>query len=186
MTVKDTADRVGTIASEKLSAAGEKLHDAGAHIRDAANSASASASDGIAAAKGKVADAYHAAVDRTGIAYEGARDKAGAARVRAGEGLHESPLAAVIGGVALGILIGAVLPRSQRETEALAPLGEKLANLATDALAAAKDAGTEKLDELGLNKAGARDQVNKLVESATEVASSASAAAAGTLRQTQS
>ncbi len=186
MTVKDTAERVGAIASEKLNAAGEKIQDAGAHIRDAASSASASASEGLAIAKEKVVDAYGAAVDRTGTAYEGAREKAGIARDRAADGLHENPLAAVVGGIALGVLIGAVLPRSQRETEALAPLGEKLANIAKDALSAAKVAGTEKLDELGLNKEGARDQVNKLVESATEVASSAGSAAAGTLRQTQS
>lgn len=197
MTVKETADRAGTYASDKLHAVGDKLHDAGASLRDAASAATSSAGETLGAVREKVADAYDSTRDRTGVALDSVREKASnayattreraaVARDRAGEGLDESPLAAIIGGIAVGVLIGALLPRGQRETELLTPVGGKLAALARDALSAAKEAGAGKLDELGLTKDGAREQVNKLVESAGEVASTAGSAAAGAVRQSQS
>lgn len=206
--IKDTAERAGAYASDKLAAAGDRLHDAGGKISDAAGAARAGASDTLSAAREKVAGVYESAVDRTGAAYEGARERASAAadaarerasaaystaretashaRVRAADSVDESPIAAVIGGIAIGVLLGALLPRSQREAAALGPIGDKLASVAKSALAAAKEAGQGTLDELGVNKEGARQQVDKLLDTATQAASAAGTAAAGAIRQPQS
>ena len=203
-TVKDTAERATAFATDKLATATDKLHDASGHLRDSAEAARASAGETLATAREKAADAIGSAKEKAGTAYEGARtyaadsaeaarEKASAAyaaaretatsvRTRTAEGIEESPIAAVIGGVAIGVLLGALLPRSQREVETLAPLGDKLAALAKNALAAAKDAGQDTLDELGINKDAARDQVNRLIDGASKAASSASSAAVDAVR----
>lgn len=112
-------------------------------------------------ARGAAGSAYHAAVEKTSAAYEAAREKTGsayssaretasAARERTGAGIDDNPLAALAGGLALGALAGALLPRSQREIDTLAPIGEKLRAAAGSAGAAAKAAAAEKIGEFGL------------------------------------
>ena len=54
--------------------------------------------------------------------------------------------------------------------------------LARNALAAAKEAGNDTLDELGVNKDAARQQVDRLIDTAGKAASSASSAAADAIR----
>ena len=94
-------------------------------------------------------------------------------------------MAALAGGLALGVLIGTLLPRSEREAALLGGLGARIGDAARDALDAARSTGQEKLDELGLTKDGARDKVKTLLDSALETASAAGTAAAGTLRGEQ-
>jgi ElaB/YqjD/DUF883 family membrane-anchored ribosome-binding protein len=201
MTVKDTVndnpERETSYVGDTVAAANDKLQAAAGQLREAAD-----------AAREKVAGAYEAAKEKTGAAYEGARsyaattaeatrERASAAystaretaatvRTRTADGIEENPVVAVIGGVAIGALLGALLPRTQKETEVLAPLGDKLATLARDALAAAKDAGQDRLDELGINKDAARDQVNRLLDGAGKVVSSAGSAAAEAIREPRS
>ena len=203
-TVKDTAERATSYASERLATASDKLHDATGHLRESADAAKASAGETLTAAKEKAAEVIGAAKEKTGAAYDGARDyaavaaeaardKANAAyatakdtastvRSRTADGIDGSPIAALVGGIAVGVLLGALLPRSQREAEALGPIGDKLSTLAKHALAAAKEAGQDTLDELGVNKDAARQQVDKLLDTATKAASSASTAAVDAVR----
>ena len=68
------------------------------------------------------------------------------------------------GGVALGVLIGAALPRLAKEEELLEPLGQKLAGTAKEAIGAAKQRGREELDTLGLSRAAAKVQAGKVAE----------------------
>ncbi|WP_156678962.1 hypothetical protein [Sphingomonas profundi] len=206
-TVKDTADRATTYASETLSAAGEKLHDAAGKVREGAGAARASVSETLESAKATAGETLASAREKTGAAYEGARDyaaiaaeaardKANAAyasakdtaatvRTRTADGIEESPLAVLIGGVAIGALLGALLPRTRREAEVLAPIGDKLGTLARNALAAAKEAGQDTLDELGVNKDGAKQQVDRLIDTASKAATSAGAAAKEAIRSPQ-
>lgn len=203
-TVKDTAERASTYASETLATASDKLHDATSHLRDSAGAARASAGETLSTAKEKAAEALGTAKEKTGVAYdsardyasiaaEAARDKANAAyvsakdtavtvRTRTADGIEQSPIAALVGGIAVGVLLGALIPRSQREAEALGPIGDKLGALAKAALAAAKEAGQDTLDELGVNKDAARQQVDKLIDTAGKAASSASSAAVEAVR----
>jgi hypothetical protein len=83
------------------------------------------------------------------------------ARQAAGE-LGDNPLALVAGGMALGVLVGALLPRLERERALLDPLGRSLAERASSAAQAAKDAGRQEIDALLPGRDDAREKVSAL------------------------
>ncbi len=133
--------------------------------------------DGLGQAKEKVSDAYASSRERASEAYATAREKAQAAGKSAAEGLEKNPLAALLGGLAVGAVIGALLPRTEREAKALGAVGEKVRGAANEAIEAAKGAGRDKLDELGLSKEHARETMKSLLDGAIAAAGSAGAAA---------
>jgi len=106
------------------------------------------------------------------------RDTAREAARRTAEGIEANPLAVLVGGVAIGVLAGALVPRTEQEGKLLAPIGKRLNETASGAAQAARDAGKAELDSLGLNKDAARDQVGKLLDGVAKALSSAGAAAA--------
>ena len=114
----------------------------------------------------KVSDAYAAAVD-----------KASATTRDAIDGLQANPLAALLGGLALGAAAGALLGRSEKEKALLAPLGEKIATAAQAAIAAGREAGQQAIAGGGLTTDALREQVSKLVSQATSAAGAAGTAA---------
>lgn len=147
--------------------------------------------DGIDATRGHVTDAAGAvrdaamatgdrARDLAHDAVASGRDTAAYARDELSGGIEGAPLAALAGSAAIGLLIGALLPRSERETTALGPLGSRLIDAAREALEAARDAGRSKLDESGLSRDGARDAVRGILDAALAAALSAGNAAAET------
>ena len=93
-----------------------------------------------------------------------ARRNASAAIGAAGEKLQENPIAMLLGGLALGALVGALLPRSEREAALLGPLGERIGDAAREAFEAARATGYDQLDELGLSKDGARESMKSCDE----------------------
>lgn len=108
--------------------------------------------------------------------------RAKAAIGAAGDKLHENPMVALAGGLALGVLIGTLLPRGRREMELLGSLGDRIGDAARDAFDAARTTGQEKLDELGLTRDGARDKVKTLLDGALTAATAAGGAAKSALR----
>lgn len=112
--------------------------------------------------------------EATGDRFASARD----AVRRAGDGLDANPLAVVAGGLALGAVVGALLPRSERERALLAPVGERVGGAVTAALAAGREAGRTELADLGLNRDAARDQARNVVDGLLKAASTAGSAAA--------
>ena len=106
------------------------------------------------------------------------RETAREAARRAAEGIEANPLAVLVGGVALGVLAGAVVPRTEQEGKLLGPIGKRLNDTASGAAQAARDAGKAELDSLGLNKEAARDQVGKLLDGVAKAIATAGAAAA--------
>jgi hypothetical protein len=113
---------------------------------------------------------------------ESARAGLAKARTKVGEGVDGFPVAALIGGVALGAVLGALLPRTKKEAELLGPIGETINDRAKSAVGAARDAGQAKLDELGLSTDAAGKQVGKLIESVAQVAEVAGTAAVEAIR----
>lgn len=93
--------------------------------------------------------------------------------IRSAESLTENPLALLAGGIALGVLIGVLIPRHSKEREALAPLGKKLADGASAAARAAREAGQSEIESLLPDKQATRDRVSKLIESVVEAAKDA-------------
>jgi ElaB/YqjD/DUF883 family membrane-anchored ribosome-binding protein len=94
----------------------------------------------------KAADAYEAARERTSAAYSAARERAGNVSQRTAESIDASPMAAVFGGLALGAIAGALLPRTAREEQLLGTAGRRLTDTARDAVRAARDASRDQLD----------------------------------------
>jgi hypothetical protein len=113
---------------------------------------------------------------------ETARAGLASARTKVGEGVDGYPVAALIGGLAVGVALGALLPRSKKEADLLGPIGNSVNERARSAINAARDAGQGKLDELGLSTNAAGKQVGKLIESVAEVAEVAGTAAVDAIR----
>ena len=82
----------------------------------------------------------------------------------------DSPVALLAGGIAVGVLIGLLLPRSGREQELLQPLGRKLADSANAAAKAAREAGKAELDAVLPSADTARERVSALFSSVVEAA----------------
>lgn len=120
--------------------------------------------------------------DKVGGAYAAAVDKASAATRDVIAGVEGNPLAALLGGLALGAAAGALLARSDKEKAMLAPLGDKLADAAQAAIAAGREAGTKALGDSGLTSEGLREQVTKLLGQAGSAANAVGTAALGAAR----
>ena len=110
-------------------------------------------------------------------AYESTRD-------RAADTLAEVPLLALAGGIAAGALIAALLPRTDAETRALRPTARRVKESARAALSAAKDTGTQRLDELGLSRDKGEQTIRSLLESVTDAAKASATAALDASRKT--
>jgi len=81
------------------------------------------------------------------------RERAADAGRRAGEEIEAYPMAAVAGGLALGALVAAVLPRTEREAELLGSVGTRINDAARDATRSAVDAGRAQVEEITENAA---------------------------------
>lgn len=135
-------------------------------------------SSAVGAARARASEAYMAARERTSAAYGTARQSASKATQRTSEAVETYPETALLGGLAIGALLGAFLPRTEREKEILGTAGRRINEAAREAARAAREAGREKLDEVGLNKEAARQKLAEVASSAAEVARTSATAAA--------
>lgn len=107
-----------------------------------------------------------------------AYDRAGDAARATVEQIEANPLGILVGGLAVGVLAGALIPRSSREKELLAPVGQRLGTTARAAVQAAKDAGQTELQSRGLTADAGREQVKTLLAGLGQVLTTAGGAAA--------
>ena len=128
---------------------------------------------------GLVGSARQKAID----AYDGARGSVSDVGRRVGNSLDEAPLIALAGGLAAGALIAALLPRTESETRALRPVGRRLSGTARAAADAARQAGTDRLNELGLTPEKGRETLRAIFEGAGEAAKVSAQAALSTARK---
>jgi hypothetical protein len=97
---------------------------------------------------GRAADAYQSARDKTYSAYETARNRASEVTRSATEQAAVYPVGAVIGGLAIGALLGFLLPRTEREERLLGSTGRRITTAARDAAQRGMDAGKEQIDQI--------------------------------------
>jgi hypothetical protein len=116
--------------------------------------------------------------DKAQHAFEASRDGARAAAHKTAEGLDSNPLGVLVGGLALGVVASALIPRTQRERELLAPVGKRLSTTAAAAITAAKETGRRELETRGFTRDGAREQARSLFQNFTEALTQAGTAAA--------
>ena len=115
-------------------------------------------------------------------AYDSARDKVADAGAKAGDTLSQAPLIALAGGLAAGALIAALLPKSKAEQKLLGPVGERLTGTAKAAAEAAREAGGQRLEELGLTRDAGVDTIKSILKGAGDAARTSAQAAIGTVR----
>ena len=116
-------------------------------------------------------------------AYDGALDSVAGAGRRAGDGIDDAPLIALAAGVAAGALLAALLPRTQSETRLLRPVGDRLSETAKAAAAAAKEAGTSRLAELGLTREKGAETLRSIFQGAEDAARTSAQAALSAARE---
>jgi hypothetical protein len=128
--------------------------------------------------RSKAADAYESARERTQSALGTARQSASRAKETTSQRIDSTPELALIGGLALGAIAAALLPKSRKEEELLGQYGRQINDRAKEAARAAKEAGRDKLDELGLNKEAAKQKLSEVAKQAGEAVKTSATAAA--------
>ncbi len=121
----------------------------------------------LASVRQSAADAYQAARERTASAYSTARETAASAGRRTADGIDGNPMAALVGGLALGAIVGALFPVTRQERQLLGDVGKRVNDKAREAAIAARDAGKDRLDgftdqALGAVKASANAAAGKV------------------------
>ena len=111
------------------------------------------------------------------------RDAAKKAVVKSEETITNSPLTIVAAGAALGVLIGALLPKSKAEAKYVGGAGRKINETAKTAYLAAKDASRDQISEMGLSNDNMRNQFKDLFGKAIEAAKTAMAAAQDAVKE---
>jgi ElaB/YqjD/DUF883 family membrane-anchored ribosome-binding protein len=101
--------------------------------------------------------------ERTASAYETARERASAVTRQATEQMNVYPVAAVIGGFAVGALLATLLPRTRSEERLLGKAGKRLTGAAREAAQKGIDAGKSQIEEI---RARAAQKVGEAVSEA--------------------
>lgn len=146
-------------------------------ITSAADSAKTKTSQASAAAHQKASVAVKRAQDAAVTGVEQSKAIGRQAKTKTIEGIDKSPLAMILGGIAIGAIVGALLPRTERETKVLGKAGKKLNKKARKIAEAAKVAGMSQVDTLGLNGEAMRTQFRELVSKAALAVKAAGQAA---------
>lgn len=149
----------------------------GESIKSAANSAKAKTSRSSSAAREKASVALEKSKGAAAAGVEHSRVMAQHAKTKTSDGIDKNPLAIVLGGIAIGAIVGALLPRTERETKVLGKAGKKLNKKARKMAEAAKAAGVGQADMLGLNGDAMRAQFRELVSKAALAVKAAGQAA---------
>ena len=123
-----------------------------------------------ASLRDRAGDAYDSARTAAVDAYDSAREKASQAKARTSDGIDEAPLIALAGGLAVGVLLAALLPRTDREAKLLGPIGERITGGARNAVDAAKEAGREKLSELNLTRDAGTSALEQIIRGVSDAA----------------
>jgi len=110
-------------------------------------------------------------------AYSSARESVAGAGRRASDNFSEAPLIALAGGIAAGALIAALLPRTDSEARLIKPTAKRVREGARAAVQAARETGSQRLDELGLTRDKGEETVRSLLRSVTDAAKASAEAA---------
>lgn len=110
--------------------------------------------------RGRASEAYASTKERTSALYGSARERASSAVSTSRDTIESNPVVAIAGGLAIGALLGAVLPTSRREQELLGDVGSRVNDAAKGVATQAVEAGKSQVDEL---KSSALQKVGEAV-----------------------
>lgn len=169
--VKTEAESFGNLAGEAYYSARSKAAGASVAAREAAHDAAEIARE-----------TAHDAAIKAREAAERAREAAADAGQWAKRQPDEHPASVVIIGLAIGAIIGAMLPRSPRENALLGPSRDSIAGKAKHGMQMAIDAASASLEGTGTTVSAARMRLDEFVEVARTMAIDAITAAADRIR----
>lgn len=102
-------------------------------------------------ARNAASNAYETTRERTSALYGSARERASGAVSTSRDTIDANPVVAIAGGLAIGAILGAMLPASRREQELLGDVGSRVNDTAKDVASQAMEAGRTQVDELKNN-----------------------------------
>ena len=140
------------------------------HSNQSGTGTSSGGNAGDPSLRDRAGDIYDTARTAAVDAYDSAREKASEAKAVAGDGIEEAPLIALAGGLAVGVLLAALLPRTAQEDKLLGPIGGRITGSARNAVEAAKEAGREKMNELNLTTDAGSSALQTLIKGVSEAA----------------
>lgn len=152
-------------------------------VTDAVESGRIRADEALRNARAKASDAASVAKTKANDAIAATKSTAQSASEKTVQSVEKNPLAALIGGLAIGAIAAALLPRTEREDNAVGSVGTKLRDTASNAVKSARASGMEQLDALGVNSDAAKDQLRGLVDKIAKAATSAAEAAGDSLKR---
>lgn len=116
-------------------------------------------------------------------AYESARDNMTDAGRKAKDTLSEAPLLALAGGIAAGAILAALLPRTEKEEELVGPTAKRVKQSARSAIDAARQTGSQRLEELGLTREKGSQTLKSLLQDVGEAVRASADAAVDATRK---
>lgn len=120
------------------------------------------------------ADEANSLAARTAAA---ARETAIATARKTADGIDNNPLSVLVGGLAVGVLAGALIPRLSGEARLFGGVGRQVTKGAGTAVKAARNAAQAELVSAGLDRSGVREQIGKFFNTIGNALNSASEAA---------
>lgn len=160
-----------------MSKIGDSIKTATDTATEALATAKAKTTETSAVAREKAAEAYEKGREAAARGVQQSRDVVNKVAIKTGDNIDRNPLAIVLGGIALGAIVGALLPTTEREKKVMGKAGKKLNKKAKDMAKAAKAAGKQQVDSLGLNGDAVREQFRDLVSKAALAVKAAGEAA---------
>jgi ElaB/YqjD/DUF883 family membrane-anchored ribosome-binding protein len=133
--------------------------------------------------KSKAGDAVKTGKAKANDAAKVTRATAQKAAEKTAQSVDRNPIAAVLGGLAIGVIAAALLPRTTREDKSMGKMGKNVRAQAAQAAKAAKTNAKDTLDNLGVNSEAARSQIRDLASKLGKAVASAGNAAADTVKK---
>lgn len=156
-------EKAGEIAQQASTATREAI----ATARDRAGAALATArektNEAMHVARDRATEAYGVARDQTQKALHTAKDKTNEALAQSGNYVKENPIPALLGALAVGIVVGILISRKEEERTFRQRFAEDPVNTARGAVFAALAPIAEKLhDQYDMARSGAQHAVNRI------------------------
>ncbi len=141
------------------------------------------ADDALKTARTKANEAVGVTRAKTAEAVAATRKGAETAARKTSQGIDKNPIVAVLGGLAIGAIAAALIPKTRREDDLIGKAGRKVRDTAKGAAKAARETGLDQLDTLGVNAGAAKDQLRDIATRVAKAASAATDAATRSVRR---
>jgi ElaB/YqjD/DUF883 family membrane-anchored ribosome-binding protein len=168
----DNIDKARAVSRERFETA-----------KEIASESSIVAREKMSESKARAAALLGEGREKAAVQVAASRTAAKKAVAKSEETIANSPLTIVAAGAALGVLIGALLPKSKTEGKYVSGAGRKINETAKTAYQAAKDASRDQISEMGLSNDNMRDQFKDMFGKAIGAAKTAISAAQSAVKE---